>query len=225
MPNPGLALALLEPTNLLLLSCALIYALIGERSEAWILLVFVAGITLLDGVQQRRSQKALAELARLSAPRARVLRGDQELNLPPEAIETGDGLRLEEGDRVAADGVLEEAIGLWIDTALLTGEALPVQLAAGDRILAGSLVAQGRGRSRVTAAAGASELGQLAASLQQVEPPPHPSAAPHPPAHGPPHHRCSQPLHGTGSHPGSPYWRLAWRPAAGPRLRPGRAAQ
>ncbi|MGA1303581.1 MAG: cation-translocating P-type ATPase [Cyanobium sp.] len=169
MPNPGLAL--LEPTNLLLLACALIYGLIGESTEAWILLVFVGGISLLDGVQQRRSQKALAELARLSAPRARVLRGGQELNLPPEAIETGDGLRLEEGDRVAADGVLEEAIGLWADTALLTGEALPVPLAAGDRILAGSLVAQGRGRSRVTAKAGASELGHLAASLQQVEPP------------------------------------------------------
>jgi Ca2+-transporting ATPase len=171
MRPPGLALALLEPTNLLLLACALIYGLLGEGTEAWILLVFVGGISLLDVVQQRRSQKALAELARLSAPRARVLRGDQELELPPEAVVPGDGLRLEEGDRVAADGVLEEAIGFWADTALLTGEALPVQLEAGDRILAGSLVAQGRGRSRVTATAGASELGHLATNLQQVEPP------------------------------------------------------
>ncbi|MFM9073776.1 MAG: HAD-IC family P-type ATPase, partial [Cyanobium sp.] len=171
MRTSGLALALLEPTNLLLLACALIYALIGEGNEAWILLMFVGGISLLDGVQQRRSQRALVELARLSAPRVRVLRGGQELELPPEAVEPGDGLRLEEGDRVAADGVLEEAIGLWVDTALLTGEALPVALEVGDRILAGSLVAQGRGRSRVTATAGASELGHQAASLQLVEPP------------------------------------------------------
>ncbi|MFM7640570.1 MAG: hypothetical protein ACKO45_03330 [Cyanobium sp.] len=113
MRSAGFALALLEPTNLLLLACALIYGLIGEASEAAILLLFVGGITLLDLVQQRRSQRALAELARLSAPRARVWRNGEELELPPEALVPGDGLRLEEGDRVAADGVLEEAVGLW----------------------------------------------------------------------------------------------------------------
>ena len=79
MRPPGLALALLEPTNLLLLGCALIYALIGEASEAWILLLFVGGICLLDLFQQRRSQRALDELARLSAPKVRVLRLGEEL--------------------------------------------------------------------------------------------------------------------------------------------------
>jgi len=171
MRNPALFTALLEPTNLLLLACALIYALIGEGGEAWILLVFGGGISLLVGVQQHRSQRALAELARLSAPLARVLRHGQELELPPESIVPGDGLRLEEGDRVAADGVLEEAVGLWADTSLLSGEALPVSLGAGDPILAGSLVAQGRGRSRVSATASTSELGQLASGLAGVEAP------------------------------------------------------
>jgi Ca2+-transporting ATPase len=116
MRTPGLALALLEPTNLLLLACALINALMGEGAEAGILLLFVGGINLLDLVQQRRSQRALEELARLSAPRARVVRDGLELDLPPEAIRLGDALRLEEGDRVAADGELEEAVGLWVET-------------------------------------------------------------------------------------------------------------
>jgi Ca2+-transporting ATPase len=171
MRVPGLASALLEPTNLLLLACALIYAFIGEGGEAMVLLLFVAGICLLDGMQQRRSQRALAELARLNAPRARVVRAGQELDLPPERILPGDELRLEEGDRVAADGVLEEAVGLWVDTSLLSGEALPVALSAGDRILAGSLVAQGRGRCRAIATASASELGRLASGLAGVEAP------------------------------------------------------
>jgi hypothetical protein len=64
------AIVLLEPTNLLLLSCALIYGLIGEPTEAAILLAFVVGISLLDAIQQQRSNRALAELARLSAPLA-----------------------------------------------------------------------------------------------------------------------------------------------------------
>ncbi len=76
----------LEPSNLLLLACALIYALIGEWVDAGILLVFVLGISLLDAVQQQRSSRALAELARLSAPRARVLRAGKTLELPPAPV-------------------------------------------------------------------------------------------------------------------------------------------
>ena len=83
----------LEPTNLLLLACARIYALIGEPQEAEILLVFVAAISLLDAWQQHRSRRALAELARLSAPRAHVRRDGVELELPPEQLQLGDQLR------------------------------------------------------------------------------------------------------------------------------------
>ncbi len=165
-------MGLLEPTNLLLLACALIYGLIGEPMDGAILLVFVAAIVLLDAVQQRRSSRALAELARLSAPRAHLRRGDQELELPAEQVRLGDLLRLEEGDRVAADAVIREAVGLWLDESLLTGESLPVaRTRPGERILAGSLVASGRGWAEVVAVAEATELGRLGRSLATVRPP------------------------------------------------------
>ncbi|MEI6032236.1 MAG: cation-translocating P-type ATPase [Synechococcaceae cyanobacterium ELA739] len=169
LPSPGV----LEPTNLLLLACALIYGLIGEPVDAAILLVFVVGISLLDGLQQLRSNRALAELARLSAPRARVRRGDTELELPAEQLQLGDLLRLEEGDRVAADAELHQAVGLWLDESLLTGESLPVlRQNQGERILAGSLVTSGRGWAEVSAIGAASELGRIGSSLATVEPPP-----------------------------------------------------
>ena len=163
----------LEPTNLLLLACALVYGLMGEWVDGGILLVFVVGISLLDAVQQQRSSHALAELARLSAPRAQVRRGGQDLELPTDQVRLGDLLRLEEGDRVAADGVITEAVGLWLDESLLTGESLPVARSKpGERILAGSLVAGGRGWADVVAVAEATELGQLGKSLATVKPPP-----------------------------------------------------
>ena len=168
-------MALLEPTNLLLLACALIYGLIGEPQEAAILLVFVAGISLLDALQQRRSRRALAELARLSAPRARVRRNGMEMELAPEQVRIGDHLRLEEGDRVAADARLLEGLGLWLDESLLTGESLPVaRQEPGERLLAGSLVASGRGSAEVVAVGEDTELGRLGLSLKTVEPPPTP---------------------------------------------------
>ena len=166
------AIVLLEPTNLLLLSCALIYGLIGEQAEAAILLAFVVGISLLDAIQQQRSNRALAELARLSAPLAHVRRAGVDLAIAAEQLRLGDLLRLEEGDRVAADASLTETVGLWLDESLLTGESLPVAKQGGDWIRAGSLVASGRGWAEVKALAEATELGQIGLSLATVTPPP-----------------------------------------------------
>ena len=166
-------MALLEPTNLLLLACALVYALIGEPADGAVLLVFVLAIVVLDGLQRHRSDRALAELARLSAPRARVRRGDVELDLGADEVRLGDRLRLEEGDRVAADARLLEGVGLWLDESLLTGESLPVpRQDPGALILAGSLVAAGRGWALVTAVAEGTQLGRLGQSLGTVEAPP-----------------------------------------------------
>ena len=166
-------MALLEPTNLLLLACALVYALIGEPADGAVLLVFVLAIVVLDGLQRHRSDRALAELARLSAPRARVRRGDVDLDLGADELRLGDRLRLEEGDRVAADARLLEGVGLWLDESLLTGESLPVpRQAPGELILAGSLVAAGRGWASVTAVAEETQLGRLGHSLGTVEAPP-----------------------------------------------------
>ena len=167
-----MAMAILEPTNLLLLACALIYLWIGEPAEALILLVFVAAITTLDALQQRRSRRALEELARLAAPAVRVQRNGQVLTVPPDAVLNGDVLRLEEGDRVAADARLIQGTGLWLDESLITGESLPVlRQEPGEVIHAGSLVASGRGVATVVATGHDSALGQIAQSLLAVNPP------------------------------------------------------
>lgn len=50
----------------------------------------------------------------------------QGLSLPRDQVQCGDLLCLEEGDRLAADARITEAMGLWLDESLLTGEALPV---------------------------------------------------------------------------------------------------
>lgn len=165
-------MAIVEPTNLLLLAAALIYGLIGEPEEALILVVFVGVISLLDAWQQGRSQRALAALARLSSPLARVRRDGIDLELAPEEVRLGDVLRLEEGDRVAADGRLREGVGLWLDESLLTGESLPAEIdRPGQLIRAGSLVAGGRGLAEVVAVGETTELGRLGRSLARITPP------------------------------------------------------
>ena len=71
------------------------------------------------------------------------------------------------------DGALREAVGLWLDESLLTGESLPIaKQRLGERILAGSLAASGRGWAEVKTIAAASELGRIGDSLKTVVPPP-----------------------------------------------------
>ena len=73
---------------------------------------------------------------------------------------------------MAADAAITEAVGLWLDESLLTGESLPVaRTDPGERVLAGSLVAGGRGWATVVAVAEATELGRLGKSLATVKPP------------------------------------------------------
>jgi cation transport ATPase len=109
----------------------------------------------MDALQQQRSNRALAELARLSAPKAHGRRAGVALELAADQLQLGDELRLEKGDRIAADARVVKALGLWLDESLLTGESLPVEKSRpGSSVLAGSLVASGRGWAEVVAMTG-----------------------------------------------------------------------
>ncbi|MCS5699257.1 hypothetical protein NZK32_09425 [Cyanobium sp. FGCU-52] len=91
--------------------------------------------------------------------------------LPPEQVREGDCVLLEEGDRVAADARISEAVGLALDESLLTGESMPVQKGGQETIMAGSLVVAGRGRAAVVVVGEATELGRLGRSLATLKPP------------------------------------------------------
>ncbi|MBU1436694.1 MAG: HAD-IC family P-type ATPase, partial [Gammaproteobacteria bacterium] len=128
-PVSNLALigkVLTEPMFLMLLAAGAIYLALGNRTEALLLLGFVfmvIGITLLE---ERKTQRALESLRDLSAPRALVIRDQQQLRIAARDLVRGDILILREGDRIAADALLLQG-NLTVDESLLTGEAVPVQ--------------------------------------------------------------------------------------------------
>ncbi|MFD2367302.1 cation-translocating P-type ATPase [Pseudoduganella sp. GCM10020061] len=163
-----------EPMFMLLIGAGAIYLVLGDRSDALMLLGFVfitMGITI---VQERRTERVLETLKDLSSPRALVLRDGRQARIPGREVVTGDTLVLEEGDRVAADGVVIESHDLLIDESLLTGESVPVaKEAAGEgdagpeqRVYSGSMVLQGGGLVRVDAIGGATAIGKIGRSLQ-----------------------------------------------------------
>jgi len=172
-----------EPMSLLLLLCGGIYAIVGDRREAFMLLGFVLFIMALTLLQERKTNRALETLRDLASPRALVIRDGQRVRVAGRELVRGDLVVLAEGDRVPADALLLQASHLTVDESLVTGESMSVRKAiwsgevgfarpGGDDlpfIYAGTLVTGGAGLARVQETGGRTEVGRIGAAIRTQE--------------------------------------------------------
>ena len=158
---------LIEPMFLMLLVAGALYLALGDRAEAAFLLSFVFVVIGITLTQERKTQRALESLRDLSAPRALVIRGGQEIRIPGRDVVVGDLLVLHEGDRIAADAVLLDG-HLDVNESLLSGEPVPVtKLPGKDRglLFASTVVTKGVGTAEVSAIAAATAVGRIGQAL------------------------------------------------------------
>jgi len=80
--------------------------------------------------------RSLLGLAPRTARRVRASGGDEDVVL--EAIQVGDRLRVRPGEKVAVDGVVVEGASA-VDESMVTGEPIPVEKTAGDRVIGGTV--------------------------------------------------------------------------------------
>jgi Ca2+-transporting ATPase len=185
---------LADPMALMLAVCAGVYYALGETGDAVVLTVALVPVLGVDVLLEVRSRKALAELARRSAPRARVRREGAERLVDGEDLVPGDVLLVAEGDVVHADARLVETRNLVVDEAALTGESEPVRKAAPDAprggagdgpsgatppdaaglLLAGSTVLSGQAVAVVVATGARSRFGAVTRLVAESEPDPSP---------------------------------------------------
>ncbi len=158
-----------EPMLALLIVGASVYALLGDPLDAAALAVAAGLVIVLTFVQARRAEHALYALRELTSPQATVIRDGARQRNDGRAVVRGDILLVEEGDRIAADGIVRQSDELTTDESLLTGESLPVAKAAMANAYAGSLAVSGRAIVEVTATGARSELGRIGASLRDIE--------------------------------------------------------
>ena len=174
-----------EPMFLLLISCGIIYLLIGNMEDALILLGSVAIIVTMSFFQEKKSERTLEALRDLTSPRALVFRDGEQIRISGKDVVRDDIIFLSEGDRVPADAFLLEAQNMTVDESLLTGESVPVRKQASDTdgipaeskpggddlpfLFSGSLIVQGKGIARVTAIGEKTELGKIGKALASQE--------------------------------------------------------
>jgi len=153
-----------EPLFILLLGCGLLYVLLGEYSEGIILLCWILVIITITLIQQRKTEKSLEALRKLSSPMALVIRDGEPTRIFGREVVPGDLIILHEGDRVPADALLLESNHLVIDESLLTGESIPVTKTAEvdqHELFSGTLVVQGDGIAKLRQREYIRNLGKL----------------------------------------------------------------
>jgi Cu+-exporting ATPase len=97
----------------------------------------------LEGRAKRQTGAAIRALGALAPQRARVRRLDgRDVEVAVAAVRVGDLVVVRPGERVAVDGIVREGESA-VDESMLTGEAMPVHKAIGDRATGGSLNGDG----------------------------------------------------------------------------------
>ncbi len=85
-----------------------------------------------------RSSRSVEKLLELQPDTARLVRDDEEGEVPLKAVEVGDRVRVRPGERVPVDGRIVSGRSA-VDESLVTGESIPQQKGEGDDVIGGSI--------------------------------------------------------------------------------------
>ncbi|MBU6221568.1 MAG: heavy metal translocating P-type ATPase [Planctomycetes bacterium] len=93
---------------------------------------------LLELRARHRTGAAIRELLSLAPPVARVVHHEEEREVPLDEVRQGDVLRVRPGEKIPVDGRLTEGRS-EVEESMITGEPMPVEKAAGDAVMGGTL--------------------------------------------------------------------------------------
>lgn len=162
---------IVEPMILMLIGVGVIYSFWGHLEDSITIFIIITLLVLVEVWNEFRAKKSISALAKMAAPKTRVVREGRITEVATELIVPGDIIVLSAGTRIAADAKLLTALSVQADESSLTGESLPLAKKSGDTVSAGTLIIAGEGKAEVFATGGATEFGKIAASAQAIQPP------------------------------------------------------
>ncbi|MEK7872262.1 MAG: heavy metal translocating P-type ATPase, partial [Chloroflexota bacterium] len=141
----------------------------GEKATFYESAVLLTGFVILrrylEAITRGRTSEAIRRLMKLQPKRARVLRNGQEADIKAEEVEVNDLLLVRPGESIPVDGVVEEGYSA-VDESMITGESLPVEKKAGDKVIGGTMNKTGAFKFLATQVGKETALAQI---IQLVE--------------------------------------------------------
>ena len=132
------------------------------------IITFVLLGKLLETRARRRLADAVRGLVALQPKTARRIREGAEDDVPVEALSPGDLVLVRPGERIATDGEVTDGSSA-VDEAMLTGESMPVDKAAGAPVFGGTLNRSGALTFRVTRTGADTALARIVEAVEQAQ--------------------------------------------------------
>jgi Cd2+/Zn2+-exporting ATPase len=139
-----------------------------QYQTAALIAFFLVGAQLIEYRSQLGARKNLEALLRLAPQKAWVLRENGLEEIDAAALTTGDVVQVRAGDQIPGDGTVIEGTSC-VDQAAITGESLPVDKKAGDRVFGGTINQTGLLTVRITAETGDTTLAKIQNLIAQAE--------------------------------------------------------
>ena len=111
--------------------------------EASVMVIgFVSLGKFLEDRTKKHSLNSLSMLLQLTPKKVTALRNDKWTEIALDQVNIGEIIRANQGERIAADGIIESGNG-WCNESHLTGESHPEEKQKGGKVLAGAMVTEG----------------------------------------------------------------------------------
>jgi Cu+-exporting ATPase len=144
----------------------------GTRGMYFEVAVIVIALILLgqalEARAKSRSGDAIKKLLELQAKTARVIRQGRELDVPVEEVVVGDTVLVRPGERVPVDGRIIEGASA-VDESIVTGESVPVDKKAGDRVVGSSVNKTGAFTFRATKVGADTALARIVEMVRRAQ--------------------------------------------------------
>ena len=122
----------------------------------------------LEARARGRTGAAIERLVGLRPATARVLRDGAAVEVPLDAVRTGDLIDLRPGERLPVDGIVTEGAS-WVDESMVTGEPDPVRKVAGDAVTGGTVNGAGALTLRAEAVGADSVLSRIIRMVEDAQ--------------------------------------------------------
>ena len=159
-----------SPLVYIILFAAAVSLAVGELGDFSIIMVVVVIDVILGFIQEFQAQRTYVALKGLLRPTTTVIRNGERQEVEVWELVPDDIVILNSGERVPGDGQLIESAKITVDEAILTGESEPVNKTSqegSNQVFMGTTILTGRGMLSVTRTGLQTELGKIAASLQE----------------------------------------------------------